>query len=191
MKCPICNTATKQSGAHTFCTQCNFIQFTVTNDYMEASKAFIGTLVSNTYYPTAQAFGSSVYGLITQHLPMLESYFDRIVNGQQELLEKFAMDVMPHAINLHIGPEKHNIEELPQDLVCSCGCTEFTFDKLSIGKLKCNNCEAKFKFNIEHNRFIPEFTCSICGCNSEEPLDEVLSQCSNCKSAYMGKELLQ
>ncbi|MNU34873.1 hypothetical protein D3C71_234590 [compost metagenome] len=191
MKCPVCSAPLKQSGTHLFCTRCNYIEFTVTADYMEAAKAFIGALVSNTVYPTAQHYGASVYALIEQHLPMLHSYFGRVVNGQQELFEKLAQEVIPHAINLQIGPDKHNIEELPQDLVCSCGCTEFTFSKLGIGKLNCNNCDAGFQFKITENRFMPDFTCSVCGCNSKEELDEILSQCSNCKSAYMDGRLMQ
>jgi hypothetical protein len=191
MKCPICAAATKQSGAHIYCIQCDYIEFTVTSDYLEASKAFIGALVSNTVYPTAQQYGSSVYGLIEQHLPMLESYFNRVVNRQQELFQKFAEDVIPHAVNLQIGPEKHNLEELPQDLVCSCGCTEFTFSKLGIGKILCNNCMAEFQFKVNNNRFMPTFACSVCGCNSKEEIDEVLSQCSNCKSAYIDGRLME
>jgi len=191
MKCPICAAKLHQSGAHLFCTQCAYIEFTVTADYLEAAKAFIGALVSNTVYPTAQNYGASVYALVEQHLPMLESYFGRIVNGQQELFEKFSTDVIPHAVNLQIGPEKHNEEEIPQDLTCSCGCTEFTFDKLSIGKLKCNDCEAKFKFNTDSNRFEAEFVCDVCGSCSQEVIDEVLSQCASCKSAYIGGVLMQ
>ncbi|MNB86393.1 hypothetical protein D3C75_333360 [compost metagenome] len=132
-----------------------------------------------------------MYGLVDQHLPMLQAYVNRIVNGQDKLFERFTQDILPHAINLQIGPDTHNEEELPQDLVCSCGCEDFTFDKLSIGKISCNNCQAKFVFDHNANRFMPTFICEACGCNTEDKIDEIISKCANCDAGYVNGVMMQ
>ncbi|MNH03673.1 hypothetical protein D3C79_629420 [compost metagenome] len=183
MNCAVCGLRLKQSGSHAYCV-CGFTIFVVSPEYIEASKAFIGMLVSNTKYPDAQSFGESVFRLVDMHLPKLQQHIEAIVNGQEEFINMMLTDIIPHAINLHIGPESHNLEEVPQDLECSCGSTDFTFDKTSIGKISCNSCGAKFQFKVLYNRFMPEFTCTQCGCNKAND-DGMIFACDSCCTGHI------
>lgn len=183
-KCPICSKGSLVvSGSHEFCDACTFTRFIVTPDYIESSKVLVATLLSNTSYPNEDTLIESVGLLIEMHLPMLYSYMRSMVNGQEAFLIKFTREVDSHCINLQVGPKKHNEQELPRDLVCSCGSTNF-YRQDKITSLKCRGCSAGFEYNKYTHRYEPIFSCTFCGWNKPEIIDEVFSQCGNCKNAH-------
>lgn len=191
--CPVCGIDSLHlSGSHLYCQneKCIYVAFTVTDVYIEACKVLLGALISNTEYTDERGYVAHIHYLIEKHLPMLNNYINQISEGTYEFIKKIADDVVPHAINTTIGPVKHNIEELPNDLKCSCGCSDFSRYKDLLSQLHCRACGALFLFNIDTNRYMPEFICYKCGSNKYiDDGDELIVSCSNCHAGHWKKGL--
>lgn len=181
-RCPSCTTGLlKLSGSHKYCDKCNFTVFELTQGYLESATGLLAELVSNTKFPTRNALGHDILGLVESHLPKLNEYFTSVTSGQAELLAKVMESVETQAINLHIGKEAFNESQVAKDLRCTCGNEDFKM--LSPGELECS-CSAVFRYDEQEGIYKPEFVCKACGCITWEHEDAPLVGCANCHIVY-------
>lgn len=185
-KCPVCKTgALLPSGSHVFCDKCNFSSFIMTQGYIDSCIVVLAELTSNTKFTDKRAFATTVLGHIAQHLPMLDTYLNTIVDGRQELGTSIFKAVEDQAINLQLGEEVLNATAAAYNLRCQCGNEDFYM--VSPGKLVCTNedCEAVYLYDEAQGNYQPEFLCKCGSASYIEDEGEPIVQCNGCAAAYL------
>lgn len=151
MKCAVCKTGRlEQSGSHLYCNNCNFVAFTVTDDYIEASAGLLSVLISNTKFTSDKAKIEVVLQHIQRHLPQLDAYLGNIERGQANFMADLIERISAQAINV----------QTENDLICRCGSKDFNMEKVST--INCKSCNARYEFDEEQGIYTPAFLCK-CG----------------------------
>lgn len=189
--CPVCSVGKLDlSGSHRYCDKCGYVEFVVTAEYIEACAIIVSTLIANTRFTTEQGLLRTVATVIPQHLPQLESFMNKMLNGREVFLQKLVDTAKSHAINIQIGAERLNPVDAAKELQCSCGSKKF--DMVSPSHAICVKCGANAIYEHDQGIYQPYFICS-CGewvfvddddqTNNTEA--EGLVTCYSCQKGYM------